>query len=368
VRGARWAALAVLVAIGTGSVGCGSSSGPSGTNIAIITPGTRDDADWTTVTAAAVKKVAARFHVRAVVVDGGSGNVRAALERVAKHAQLIVVPYAGDRAVAMRVAAETKVPTLVWGDPHALREGQVADVEWAAVDGAYAAGTMAVHAAVYRSAGIVMCENAEPTEMATRYRMAAAFVAGARAQSKRVRLFYTRVGEGGGPVSDAQAKAATIRITLGGPMIKVPFENPDPSGPDYLAERGAEFIFPLCGPAAPGVMRGVIRADAEHQFVGTVGDKALINRENDLLTSILIHPELAIEQALRDFRAKRFGARNYRLEFANHGISLLRTGRTPGDAFEAAVHRRAQIIRKLVQLPDVSTEEALKAYMAEQPS
>jgi hypothetical protein len=69
---------------------------------------------------------------------------------------------------------------------------------------------------------------------------------------------------------------------------------------------------------------------------------------------------------VRDVRAKRFGQRVYRLEFANHGISLLRTGRTPADAFEAAVHRRAQIIDKLVGLPDVSTEEALKAYVAEQ--
>jgi basic membrane lipoprotein Med (substrate-binding protein (PBP1-ABC) superfamily) len=363
VRGARWAALAVIAAIGPGLAGCGGDSGPKGTNIAIITPGTRDDADWTTVTAAAVKRVATRRHVRAVVIDGSSGHVSAALRRVAEHAQLIVVPYAGDRAAAMRAAADTDVPTLVWGDPHAQREGQVADVEWAGADGAYAAGTMAVHAAVYRSAGIVMCDNAEPLEMANRYRMAAAFVAGARAQSKQVRLFYTRVGDRGGPVSDAQAKAATIRITLGGPMIKVPYTNPDPSGPDYLAERGAEFIFPLCGPAAPGVMRGVIRADAEHQFVGTIGDKRLINEENDLLASILIHPEIAIEQALRDVRNGKFGNHAYRLEFANHGISLLRTGRTPGDAFEAAVHRRAQIIDKLVGLPEASTEEALKAYM-----
>ena len=358
MRGARWAALAVMVAIVAAIAGCGGSSGPSGTNIAIVTPGARDDADWTTVTAAAVRRVAARFHVRAVVVDGSTADVGATIRRVAKHAQLVVVPYSGDRATAVRIAADTKVPTLVWGDPHALRKDQVADVEWAGPDGAYAAGTMAVHAAVYRSAGIVMCDNAEPLEMANRYRMAAAFVAGARAQDKRVRLFYTRTGEGGGPVSVAQAKAATVRITLGGPMIRVP----------GLAEPGAEFVFPLCGPAALGVMQGVIRADAEHQFVGMIGDKALINKENDLLTSILVHPELAIEQAVRDVRAKKFGQRAYTLDFANHGISLLRTGRTPSDAFDAAVHRRAQIIDKLVGLPDASTEEALKAYIAEQPS
>ena len=356
MRGARWAALAVIVAIGAGLAGCGGDSGPKGTNIAIVTPGARDDADLTTVTRDAVRKVAARFHVRAVVVDGSSGNVSAALRRVAEHAQLIVVPYAGDRAAAMRVAAATDVPTLVWGDPKAQRADQVADLEWAGPDGAYAAGTMSVHAAVYRSVGIVICDNAEPIEMANRYRMAAAYVAGAEAQDKHVRLFYTRTGEGGGPVSDAQARAAVEKITVHERMIRVP----------GLAEPGSEFIFGLCGPAIPGVMKGVIKADAEHQMVSLIGEKAEINRENMLLTSILLHPEVAIEQAMRDIRNGKFGDRGYRLEFANHGISLLRTGRTPSDAFDAAVHRRAQIIDKLVGLPDVSTEEGLKTFIAEQ--
>jgi simple sugar transport system substrate-binding protein len=358
VSASRWVALVATVVTVAGIAGCGGSSGPKGTNIVLVAPGPREDADLTTEATAAVKKVAARYHVRAVIVDGATTpDLAATLRRLAPHAQLIVVPYAGDRAAATRVAADTKVPTLVWGDPRALRKGQLADVQWAAADGAYAAGTMAVHASVYKSAGIVICDNAEPLEMAQRYRMAAAFVAGARAENPKVRLFYTRTGDGGS-VSVAQAKAATKKITLDQPVIHV-------ASTQYrLDEPGAEFVFGLCGPAGPGVMQGVLKAGEEHQYVAVIGDQKQINQANMLLTSILVHVTIPLEQAVRDVRAGRFGSRLYSLEFGDRSMSLLRTGRTPADAYEAAIARASEIVKHQASPPDVSTDEGVRALVA----
>jgi basic membrane protein A and related proteins len=353
VTAARWVALVVAVMVVAGVTGCGGSSGgPKGTDIALVTPGARDDPDWTQQNVAAVRKVASRLHVRAVIVDGATaGSIRATIERVSQHAQLVVVPYPGDRATAMSVAARTTVPTLVWGDPHALRKKQLADMEFAAATGAYAAGTMAIHASLVRAVGIVLCNDAEPLEMANRYRMASDFVAGALAQSSKAHVFYEHTGDGSSPVTNAQATAATLRLTL---------KNKRTITASGFTEPGAEFVFADCGKSMAGVMNGVKLSDGEHQMIGITGTKTSVNKENILLTSILVHPEIGIEQALRDIRAGSFGTHVYTMDFVNRGASLLRTGRTPADAWEAGYARTGQLRRQHIALPEATTEEALQ--------
>ena len=352
---ARWVALVVAVMAVAGLVGCGGSSGgPKGTDIALVTPGTRDDPDWTQEYVAAVRKVARRLHVRAVIVDGSkTANIRATIERVSQHAQLVVVPYPGDRATAASVAARTTVPTLVTGDPHALRKKQLADMEFAAADGAYGEGTMAIHASLFKAVGIVLCNDAEPLEMANRYRMASDFVAGARAQSPKSIVFYQHTGDGG-PVSEAQAMAATEKLTL---------KNRRKITASELTEPGAEFVFAECGASVAGVLNGVLKADGEHQLIAITGTKKVVNRENILLTSILMHPEIGIEQALRDVRAGSYGTHAYTMDFVNKGASLLRTGRTPSDAWEAGYARTVQLRKQHIPLPEATTEEALEQYL-----
>ena len=352
--GGRWAALAAVVVIVTGLAGCSGSSKPPGTDIAIVTPGTRDDPDWTAQHVRAIQKIAHRLHVRAVIVDGSKAtNVRAAIERAGAHAQLLDVPYPGDRATAMAVAARTHVPTLVWGDPRALRKDHVADLEYAAAAGAYGMGAMSIHASLFRAVGIVLCNEAEPLEMANRYRMASDYVAGALAQNPKSYIFYQHTGDGS-PVSDAQAQAATERLARKGRAIRA-------SG---FVEPGAEFVFADCGKAMAGVMKGVIRADAEHQMVAVTGEKTSVNQNNMLLTTIRVHPEIAIEQALRDIRAGRFGTHAYTLDFANRGASLYRTGRTPSDAWDAGFLLTRKASAGQVTLPEATTEAALEQYLA----
>ena len=317
MAGSRGAALAVMCAIAVGVVGCGGGDDdkPAGTDIVIVTPGTRDDPDWTKQVTDGGQAAAKKLGIRAKVVDGSAGG---ALKRsLTTRAQLLVVPSEADRSAAVRLAVGSEVPTLVWGDPNALKAGLVGDVEADLRPGAYQAGAMAVQAARERSIGIVVCDDGSGGwDLSDRFEIAAAYLAGARSKDPKTKAGYVIAG------SDAEgAKQATVE----------------------LAKRKLQMIMPICGaPGNRGVVEGLEQVTknvemGEDQLVGLVGDKGEVNRENIVLTSVMINPAVAIEKALRDIRTDRFGTSVYRLTLANKGITLLQTGRTPADAYEAAL-------------------------------
>lgn len=338
MAGSRWAALAVVGAIATVAVGCGSGSDtPSVTNIAVVTPGARDDADWTRQTTDAAKAAAKKLHVRTQVVEGTAETpVKPTLTRLARNAQLVIAPFGPDGAEAAKVAASTEVPALVWGDPSALRPGLVGDVEADIAGGAFAAGALAAHASRSESVGIVLCDDGGAGwDMPQRFAIAAAFVAGARADNPKAKAAFVIAGS-----DEAGAKQATIEVV----------------------KQGSQMVLAICGPAAPGVMSGIEQAikglDGEAQMVALVGDKGTINRENVVITSVLVNPAVAFEQAIRDVRTDRFGKRVYKLDIANRGITLLQTGRTPGDAYEAALK-----LKPPAELPTAGDEVELDALI-----
>jgi basic membrane lipoprotein Med (substrate-binding protein (PBP1-ABC) superfamily) len=133
-----------------------------------------------------------------------------------------------------------------------------------------------------------------------------------------------------------------------------------------LVKRGAQMILGACGTAVEGVVQGVEqavqkRATGETQFVGLVGDKSTVNKQNVMLTSVVVNPAVAVEQALRDVRADRFGKHVYTLDFANGGLTLQQTGRTPADAYEAADQLKETI--GSVALPQAANEHDLDALI-----
>ena len=347
MAGARWIVLAVAAMLTVSvATGCGGGKRPGGTGVAIVTPGARDDIDWARQTVPAVRALARGLGVGALVAEATDADARATLTRLAGRAQLVIDPYGGDRAVAASVAATTKVPALVFGDPRAMRPGLVGDVEVAWGEGAYAAGVIAMHAARERSVGIVVCADGTAADLANRYAAAAAYVAGARSVDPRAKVAYATAG------SDGHATAAEAQQATG-----------------KLAARGIQMILSACGAATPGVMQGVQRAvqtvDGESQMVGLIGDKSTINRENEVVTSILVNPGSAFAQAARDVRSGGFGKHAYTLDLANGGITLLQSGRTPSDAYAAGVATKAQFAHAEIGLPQVSSEEALRSYLAQ---
>lgn len=337
MAGARWAALAVVGAIAVGGVaGCGGSDKPSGTNIAVVTPAARDDVDWSRATTAGVEKTAKQFHVRAQVAEGTTDRAKSLLTRLADGAQLVVAPYRADGPDAVAVATRTNVPALVWGDPKAARPGLVGDVEADLASVVYGAGAVAVRAARQRSVGIVICDDESSFTMAERFDLAAAYVAGARAAFPKAKADF--VIAGGDAASAKEAVIAVVR-------------------------KGAQMVLSLCGAGAPGVMTGIEIAarkiEGEAQLVTVIGDQGTINRENMVLTGAIVHPEVAFAQAIKDIRADRFGKRVYKLDMANGGVTLLQTGRTPGDAYEVGL----KVIKQMGALPHASDETQLKALI-----
>lgn len=341
MAGARWAALAVASAIAVGIVGCGGGEDkPSGTNIAAVTPGARDEADWSRQTTDAVEAAAKKLHVRAKVVEGSSeAPVKPILRGLARNAQLLVALHYEDREAAVQVATATKVPTLVWNDPGAARPGLVGNVEADLAPAAYQAGALAIRAARESSVAIVLCDDGSSGwDMLERFRIAAAYVSGAKAANPKAKAAFVIAGSDAGG-----AKTATVD----------------------LGKRKFQMIMAICGPSVSGVFDGIEElvkdpVTGEDQIVGLIGDKGTLNRENLVVTSILVNPGVAIEQAVRDIRADKFGKRPYELTLENRGITLLRTGRTPGDAYEEAVKFEVP-----AEIPTARDEVTLEALIAE---
>jgi len=347
VAGARWAALAAVAVIGMGAAGCGGEEKDEGTKIALVTAGTRDDPGWATQTSAAAVKVARRLRLGSEVVDAESDAAAGrALRRLTQDALVLIAPTPLDRAAARRVAAAEDVPTLLFGEPDALKDGLIGDVEVSWQEGAYVAGWLASRASSERAVGIVICDDGG-VPVADRFELAAAYVAGARAHDPRTKATYSIAG------ADAEGAGLATREVL-----------------DKAGRPNGEIVFALCGTGKSGIVSMVERlvkdaATGETQIVGIVGEETELNRENIFLTSVMVDPTPAFEQAARDVRTDRFGRRPYTLSFANGGIDLLQTGRSPADAYEAAIRLAERLEDEPVDFPTASNEEELDAVIEE---
>lgn len=342
----RWTTLVLVAALVMGAAGCGS--GEKGTDvekIAFVAPYSDNEPDWTLQASEVIKEFPQKLGVRVDTVNASqTDDIRGALEQVSHEGNQLVIAhdsrYADD---AEAVAADTKVPELVWGErPHAP-DGLVGQMTVQDKEGGYMAGIVAARAAITRRLGIVVVADGSAWDLSTWNRMAGGFVAGARSVDPKEQIRYVQVGEDG-QATVQQVHEAALRLLKG----------------------GSQMIFTLGGASTLGALRAVEQRSGENQYVGVVGDKAEYNRDNYVLASVMWETRPVFRQALSDLRAGRFAEHPYELTLKNRGIWLLSTGRTPSDAYEAALEAGKKMEHGTLHVPVASTREAVEALIAGQ--
>lgn len=329
MAGARWVVLVVVGVLAAGTAaGCGGSSGGSSSEpmkIALVSPGAANDPEWTAQGLAAVRALTRPLGIRAQFATvPAESAVASTLARVSRDGSKLVIASDGRYAEAAGVAAEaTKVPELVWGEQHPPAPTPIKGITLQDKEGGYLAGVLASHASYTRRLGIVIADDGSRWDRQWRSRMAGGFVAGARSVDRHTQFAFTVVGRDGS-ATPAQAERATRR----------------------LMAHGSQIVFGLGGRSGPAMLRALERYEhakgGEHLYVGVIGDEHTIDKETVVLTSVLWNFRPVFQQAVRDVRAGRFGKQDdYQLTLANGGLSLLQTGRTPTDAYQAAMAAKA---------------------------
>lgn len=351
----RWtalAALAVLAASVTGAVGCGSSvKHVDVKKIAFVAPFKDNEPDWTLQGKEAVDEFPQSLGVRVDTVDASQTNdVRGALEQVSHEQNQLVIADNGTYADAGEaVAADTKVPELVWGErPRASAKGLVGQITVKDKESGYALGVLAAHSAYTRHLGIVVGADGSDWELATWNRMAGGFVAGAHSIDPKSHYEYAQVGTHGDATVGGMYAAAKKQL-----------------------QRGAQMLLILGGSSMIGAQHALEarRGAGETLFMGAVSDKVSTRHLEEggvpfMLGSIMWNFRPVFRQAVTDLRAGRFAQHPYVLSLANGGLTLYTTGRAPSDATEAAKAVGAKAERGTLQIPVTPTKEAVEALIA----
>jgi basic membrane protein A and related proteins len=343
VVGARWTALVAVAALAVGAAGCGSEdSGTDVEKIAFVAPGSDNELDWTRQARAVLEDYPAKRGINVDTVDASqTDDLRGVFEQVAGEGNQLVIAHDSRYAdVAEKVAAETDVPTLVWGERDDT-DAPVAGITVQDKESGYMAGIVAAKAAILRRLGIIVLADGSDWDLATWNRTAGGFVAGARSADPGVRITYAQVGADGDATVD-EVHAAAIR----------------------LLEGGAQMIFALGGASTVGALDAVEEKRGEFQYVGVVGDKAQFNTDNYVLVCIMWDTRRVFEQAVHDVRAGRFGDRPYELTLRDRGLWLFITGRTPADAYEAAIEAERRIRAGEIDVPVTETGEEIEQLIA----
>lgn len=357
---ARWTllvAVATLAASVAGVAGCGSSvKHVQVRKLAFVAPFKDNEPDWTLQAREVVDEFAQKLGVRVDTVDASqTRDVRGALEQVSHEGNQLVIADNGTYAdAAEAVAADTKVPELVWGErPHnKATQGLVGTITVKDKESGWVMGVLAAKAAYTRHLGVVVGADGSAWELATWNRMAGGFIAGARSINANERFEYAQVGSHGD---------ATVRAMYD-------------AGQRELA-HGAQMLLILGGSSMIGAQHALEarRGAGETLFMGAVSDKASTRHLEDggvpiMLGSIVWNVRAAFRRAIADLRAGTFGKQPYVLSLANGGLSLYTTGRSPSDATEQAVAEGKKAERGALQIPVTPTKEGVEALVAREPS
>ncbi len=339
----RAIAIALLVAIGAAGCG-GEDDGSAVTSIALVAPGRGNDLDWTRQAREAFEAIAERRRLTGLIAeDVTAEQVPTAFGQLDdRGAELVFAHDPSYAQAAARAAADTGVPTLVWGDADAVEPGLVGDVEVAASDGGFLAGALSSHATGIKSVGILIADDGTAWDTRNWNLMAGGVIAGARHEIPHVRIELHWVGGPDGTTFEEMQSTA-----------------------EDLLNRRVQTLFALGGRTALGVLKGVDKTIGEEEYAGVIGDKATVNTLSDVVTSVLYDFDGLFRRAIADVRAGRFGERPYTLTFENGGLSLLRTGRTPDDAYAAAMVAQREIADGTIEVPETPTRDAVRALLRE---
>ena len=343
---ARWTLLAVVAALAIGVTGCGSGeSGTTVRKIAFVAPYGDNEPDWTLRAQEVVREFPRYLGIRVDTVDASqTSDIRGALAQVSHERNQLVIAHDGRYAAAAEaVAGETKVPELVWGEGTSARRGLVGHITVQDKEAGYMAGIVAAHAAITRRLAVIVLADGSAWDTATWNRMAGGFAAGAHSVDPTEQVKYVQVGQNGSATVE-EVHDVALR----------------------LLKSGSQMIFTLGGRSTLGALRAVEQQQGENQFISVIGDKSAFNRENYVLESVMYEFKPAFEQAIEDLRRGRFGKHPYELTLRNRGVYILPTGRTPLDAYEAAIAAQRKIERGQLRVPETSTSEAVQALLAGQ--
>lgn len=353
VKVASLAGVAVL-AVGVAACGSDSSSGAAATGsdtggaaaasiskIGIAAPEKGNDYGWNQQGVESAQRAADGAGADIEVADGiGYDNVEPVLRRLAQTgSKLIIAQASGYNTIAPKVAAQFKVPTIVFDAPDAKAAGTVADVETSSQQGSYLAGILAASQTKTGTLGIVV--SAADTNW---FKMSGGFAAGAKSVKPDVKFRFAQVGQ------------AAYADSAGGKRVTA-----------QVIAAGADIVFGMGDGASFGMLQAVETAKPPKGatkvfFIDVIGDKTPVDKKGVLLSSVLWDFTTVFGDAIKDVSAGTFGQQNYDLSVAN-GISLLKTDKAPADVWAKVDAAQAGIQDGSIEVPLTPTRASLNALI-----
>jgi basic membrane protein A len=350
----KLATLAGTAVLAVGLTACGSSSSSSGaatttggsaagsvTKIGIAAPEKGNDYGWNQQGVESATRAAKAAGAEIEVADGiGYDNVEPVLRRLAQTgSKLIIAQASGYNTIAPKVAAQFKVPTIVFDAPAATAPGIVADVETSSQQGSYLAGILAASQTKTNVLGIVV--SAADTNW---FKMSGGFAAGARSVNPKVKFRFAQVGQ------------AAYADSAGGKRVTA-----------QVIAAGADIVFGMGDGASFGMLQAVETAKAPAGaskvfFIDVIGDKTKIDKKGVLLSSVIWDFTTIYGDAIKDVEAGTFGTKNYDLSVAN-GISLLKTDKAPADVWAKVDAAQTGIQDGTITVPLTPTRASLNALI-----
>ncbi|MEZ5080309.1 MAG: BMP family ABC transporter substrate-binding protein [Thermoleophilia bacterium] len=346
----KYTAMAIVVAAVIALTGCGSDDSSSTTaassaasieKIAIAAPEKGNDYGWNQQGVEGATAAAESAGAEIDVADGsGYDDVEPVLRRLAQRgAKLIIAQASGYNTVAPKVAAEFKVPTIVFDSPSATTPGEVADVETSSQQGAYLAGILAAKTTKTGTLGIVI--SAADTNW---FKQAGGFAAGAKSVNPDVKFKMAQIGQ------------AAYADSAGGKRVT-----------SQVIAAGADVVFGMGDGASFGMLQAVETAKApagadKVWFIDVIGDKTPIDKKGVLLSSVIWDFTKVYEQAIADIGAGTFGDQGYDLSVSN-GISLLRTDHASDEVWAEIDDAQAKIASGEIDVPLTPDQAAVNALI-----
>lgn len=337
-------ALAAIVIVAFSAVACGEEKRDAVRSIALLAPGASHDVDWSRHARTAVEDIAEQRKLAGLIAgDVEPRQVRPAFRQLAAEGADLV--FAHDPAYARAAAAgarDTEIPALVWGDRDLATPRLVGVVEIDAAHAGFVVGVLTAHASTVKKLAVLITEDGTGWDRTTWNVMAGGFIAGVRNELPGADVSVHWVGGAdGATVAEVERAAAK------------------------LLDRGINTLFTLGRETAIGALKAVDADPGEEVYAGVIGDKASVSTGNSVVAAVLYDFGVVYRKAIADVRAGRFGERPYRLTFANGGLHLLQTGRTPSDAYEAALAAQERLSEGALQVPDTPTRADVLALLNE---
>jgi basic membrane protein A len=286
----------------------------------------------------AASKVGAELEVADAV---GYTDVAPVMRQLASlQPDLLIAHASGYRNIAPEVAQEFGVPTLLFNNPAATKEGIAANIDNKTHEGGYLAGVLAALMSETDTLGI-----AQSADVATWNRQAGGFVQGARSIDAEIEVRIALIGEGG--FADV---AAGQRIT------------------EQLIGAGADVIFGMGDSAAFGMIHAVETSDPPEGaekiwFIDVIGNKSELDEQGIYLSSILWDFEPIFSEAIADINRGEFGTHGYEISLDTGALQLLRTDHIPDEVWEQVEAARAKLASGDVSVDDLTTFDEVEALI-----